>query len=142
MWPLAILVAAAVAANAIAAQAKVEAAPPTVIGPAISCVLIQNIRSTKVIDGRTIDFHMKGGKVLRNALPFNCPQLGFERAFGYATSINQLCSVDIITVIVQGSPSMLGASCGLGKFTPIAPLPRKTAGAGAAPLLTTAATHP
>jgi hypothetical protein len=46
--------------------------------------------------------------------------LGYQRAFSYATSISQLCSLDIITVFVQGNPSLQGASCGLGPFTPIA----------------------
>jgi hypothetical protein len=68
---------------------------------------------------QVIDFELVGGDVLRNELPYRCPQLGFERAFSYSTSITQLCSTDIITVIVQGGGPMRGASCGLGQFTPI-----------------------
>jgi len=66
-----------------------------------------------------IDFVLHDGSVLRNRLPYACPQLGFERAFTYSTSLSQLCSVDIITVIVQGGGPSRGASCGLGQFTPI-----------------------
>jgi hypothetical protein len=106
---------------AVPALAQPKAPPPTpiVTGPPVSCINLRNIRGTKVIDDKTIDFHMAGKKVFRNTLPNRCPQLGFERAFAYQTSISQLCSVDIITVIVQGSPSMRGATCGLGQFTPI-----------------------
>ncbi len=98
-----------------------------VIGPDVGCVNIRNIRQTKVYDDQTIDFVMNGGKVYRNNLPNSCPQLGFERAFAYQTSQSQLCNVDIITVIVQGAGARRGASCGLGKFTPIelAPKPKK-----------------
>jgi hypothetical protein len=99
--------------------AKTPPAPADVTGPAKDCVLIQNIRETRVIDDSTIDFYMRDGKVMRNALPYSCPQLGFERAFSYRTSISQLCSVDVITVLQQGGGILRGASCGLGKFTPI-----------------------
>ena len=102
-------------------SAKTPAPPPVVIGEPKSCVLLQNIRETRVVDDRTIDFIMRDRTVLRNNLPNSCPQLGFERAFSYSTSINQLCSVDIITVLQQGGGIRRGASCGLGKFTPIAP---------------------
>ena len=105
--------------------AKAPPAPVTVTGPAVNCVTIRNIRDTKVIDDRTIDFHMSGNQVFRNTLPNSCPQLGFQQAFAYRTSTSELCSVDIITVIVQGSGSMRGASCGLGKFTPISLPARK-----------------
>jgi hypothetical protein len=104
--------------------AKPTPPPPVVTGPPVSCINLRNIRSTNVIDDQTIDFHLSGNQVYRNSLPNRCPQLGFERAFAYQTSIPQLCSVDIITVIVQGSGSMRGASCGLGKFTPVSFKPK------------------
>ena len=104
--------------------AKPPLALPVAVGPAIACIPLRNIRSTSVVDDRTIDFHVSGRKVYRNTLPFRCPQLGFQQAFSYATSQSQLCSLDIITVFVQGSPGLQGASCGLGRFTPIAPVPR------------------
>lgn len=110
------------------AGAEPPATSPAVSGPPQSCVLIQNIRETRVVDDATIDFVMRNGEVLRNTLPNRCPQLGFQRAFSYRTSINQLCSVDIITVIQQvGGGLQRGPSCGLGKFTPIATPARKPA---------------
>ena len=101
------------------AFAKSPPPSPVATGPAVDCISLRTIRSTTVIDNRTIDFHVSGRKAYRNTLPFQCPQLGYNQAFGYATSQSQLCSLDIITVIVQGSPGLQGASCGLGRFTPI-----------------------
>ena len=86
-----------------------------------SCIELSRIREARVIDDRTIDFYVSNREVLRNTLPNACPQLGFEKAFTYSTSLSQLCSVDIITVIVQGGGPRTGASCGLGPFTPYTP---------------------
>jgi hypothetical protein len=109
---LLILAAAAPAAN----RRRVPEATPT--GPAVGCIQLSQIRETQVRDDRTIDFFLRGGRVYRNTLPRSCPNLGFEQRFGYATSLNQLCSVDIITVL-QLPPSPAGASCGLGRFQPV-----------------------
>ena len=58
-----------------------------------------------------------GGKIYRNALPYSCPQLGFEEKFLYKTSVGALCSVDTITVLHDGLNQ--GATCGLGQFQPV-----------------------
>ena len=119
------LIAAATLASCAGTGKSVVVPPAAVaIGPEQACVQTQSIRETRVIDDSTIDFVLNGGKVLRNHLPNSCPQLGFERAFSSKLSTNQLCSVEIITVIYQGGGPRQGASCGLGKFTPIAP-PKK-----------------
>jgi hypothetical protein len=82
-------------------------------------VTLTQIRETKVRDGQTIDFVMRGGTVYRNRLDGGtCPQLGFEKRFGYKVSGNQLCSVDRITVLTQPGVTP-GASCGLGSFQPV-----------------------
>ena len=107
------------AASACSTGSRRPVAELKAIGPARMCLQLQDIRNTRVIDDQTIDFITRSGDVYRNRLPNSCPQLGFERGFTYATSITQLCSVDIITVLVQGQPMMRGASCGLGQFTPI-----------------------
>jgi hypothetical protein len=118
-------VALGLASLVVAPATAAEPSPqPVVTGPPVSCINLRNIRGTQVIDDQTIDFHMAGNKVFRNTLPNRCAQLGFQRAFAYQTSVSQLCSVDIITVIVQGGGSMRGATCGLGKFTPMEPAPR------------------
>jgi hypothetical protein len=87
-------------------------------GKPVSCVSITQIRETRVRSDKVIDFYMAGGKIYRNELPLSCPQLGFEQRFLYRTSINQLCSVDTITVLV-GSAAQPGVSCGLGQFQPV-----------------------
>ena len=66
---------------------------------------------------------MTGGRVYRNVLPNGCPTLGSEERFAYETSIGQLCSVDIITVLRAPGLSR-GPSCGLGNFQPIDAGPR------------------
>jgi len=90
-------------------------------GDPVNCVTLSQLRETRVIDDQTIDFIMRDGTILRNTLPHRCPSLGFERAFSYSTSLNQLCNVDIITVVMQGGGPRRGASCGLGMFVPVKP---------------------
>jgi hypothetical protein len=90
------------------------------IGEPKSCITRSSIRSTHVIDDRTIDFKMNNGDIYRNNLPNKCNGLAFEEAFSYKTSTNQLCNVDIIYVLDQtaGRIGTRGA-CGLGKFQKI-----------------------
>ncbi len=121
--PLLALIALALASCA-ERRTTTAAAPPPPASPvkaaaAQSCVNLRQIRESLVRSDKLIDFVLIDGKVLRNRLSYACPQLGFERSFTYATSLNQLCSVDIITVLIQGGGPSRGASCGLGEFTPI-----------------------
>jgi hypothetical protein len=103
----------------VVALAASPPAPVTPIGEPQNCVFIANIRETRVIDNKTIDFIMRDGRVLRNTLPNSCPPLGIMKSFGYETSQSQLCNVDIITVITQGAGPVRSNKCGLGQFTPI-----------------------
>lgn len=90
------------------------------IGEPINCINSRQIRSTNVIDNKTIDFRMSGGKTYRNSLPNSCPGLKIEDAFSYRSSVNRLCSVDIIRVLESfGGQLREGAGCGLGKFQEI-----------------------
>lgn len=100
-----------------------EVPPVTPAGKPESCIPLQSIRESRVRDDQTIDFYMRGGKVYRNVLPGKCPQLGFEQRYSYATSLSELCSTDIITVLYS-SPIQRGASCGLGEFQPVTGAPR------------------
>ena len=95
---------------------QVPAAVPD--GKPESCISTNRIRASHVHGDSVIDFEMNGGKVYRNTLPYSCPSLGFEERFAYKTSINQLCSTDIITVL-QSPGISRGASCGLGMFQPV-----------------------
>ncbi len=114
---LAVAAVAVPAGNQALAKQDVPAATP--IGPAQNCVRLTDIRESRVHGDQVIDFHLIGGKVLRNTLPHRCPQLGFERSFSYETSLSKLCNVDIIHVIVAGAGPHRGASCGLGMFQPV-----------------------
>ena len=117
--PFLIVFALLATSGTVSAKRDRQAVPPaTPAGEAVSCVPLQNIRSTRVHGDQVIDFHMSGGKVYRNTLPYACSSLGFEERFSYKTSINQLCSSDIITVI-QTPVSIQGPSCGLGRFQPV-----------------------
>jgi len=92
-------------------------------GKAESCIPLHMIRESRVRSDSVIDFYTRGGKVYRNTLPHSCPQLGFEERFSYATSLSQLCSTDIITVLTSPGISR-GASCGLGQFQPVTGAPK------------------
>lgn len=80
-----------------------------------NCILVNRIRQSTVIDNKHILFRLRGGDVYLNTLPRKCSGLGFYKAFSYKTSTNELCNVDIITV-VEADGQMRGTSCGLGQF--------------------------
>ena len=102
------------------AKTKDKPDPYVPSGDPVDCINIRSIRSSSVRDDRTIDFVVNSRKIYRNTLPNSCPSLGFEKRFSYRTSISQLCSVDIITVLFNAGPGLQpGASCGLGKFQPM-----------------------
>ena len=96
------------------------APPATVKGDPVSCINRSQVRNTVVRSDRVIDFEMQGGKVYRNILNSNCPGLGMDRAITYNTSIDQLCSPQIVYVLqnIGGQPRQ-GAGCSLGKFVPV-----------------------
>ena len=111
---------AAFAGIALPALAKDAPDPYVAKGEPVDCINLRSIRSSNVRDDKTIDFIMNGSKIYRNSLPYSCPSLGFEKRFLYKTSVSQLCSVDIITVLWNNGPGLQpGAGCGLGKFQPM-----------------------
>ena len=122
--PTTIIIASALAAGSMAFAAdkasKDEPFEIKAVGEPEGCIRRSSIRSTDVIDDETIDFKMNNGDIYRNRLPNKCSGLGFEGAFSYKTSTNQLCNVDIIHVLDQtaGRLDTRGA-CGLGKFQKI-----------------------
>lgn len=110
----------ALAGLALPALAADRPDPYVPAGKPVDCIQIRSIRSTNVRDDRTIDFVTTNRKIYRNTLPYSCPSLGFEKRFSYRTSLSQLCSVDIITVLWSTGPALQpGASCGLGQFQPM-----------------------
>ncbi|MBV7265970.1 hypothetical protein [Erythrobacter ani] len=125
-YPFVIAGAAAIAACAPVEQGQradpALAGPPVkVLGEAENCIQRSQIRNTRVRSDQVIDFEMRGGRVFRSVLPRSCPRLGFEEAFTYTTSINQICNTEIIYVLEQigGGAPRRGAGCGLGEFVPV-----------------------
>lgn len=109
---------AADAARTAAAIADAPAA--TVKGAGERCIPRSQIRQTIVRSDMVIDFEMQGGKVYRNTLRSRCPSLAFDRAITYETSIDQLCSQQIVYSLqnIAGVPKR-GAGCALGEFVPV-----------------------
>lgn len=117
-----ILLPAALALAALAAPGAARdrnAVPEAVAdGKPQSCIPITGIRESLVRNDRVIDFRVGGDRYYRVTLDQPCPGLASERRFAYATSLSQLCSADIITVL-YATPPMRGASCGLSQFQPV-----------------------
>lgn len=87
---------------------------------ATHCVRIQSIDEIDIVNSGTLIFRMRGDEVYRNDLPHECPGLRQGDTLMYRSSVGQLCSVDIITVLEDwGFGFSPGASCGLGMFEPI-----------------------
>jgi len=80
------------------------------------CLDMDHIDHTAVIDGRTILFYVKGGRVWKNTLPNECPSLNFERAFSQEITTGQVCSNKQMIRVLR-----TGVRCSLGAFTPYAP---------------------
>lgn len=119
LLPLALLAIAVAVAGPSVARDRNEVPAATSIGPAVTCIPLRSIRDSQVRNDQVIDFMTSGRKGYRVTLDQPCPSLGFERAFAYKTSLSQLCSQDIITVLRQAGGLTQGASCGLSPFQPI-----------------------
>ncbi len=94
--------------------ALTSAAPASPAATTRDCVTTHALRSTAVLDDKTILFQLRDGSVWKNTLDFSCPALGFTEAFSYEINGSQLCDLDTIKVFEPYGPQ--GASCGLGKF--------------------------
>ncbi|WP_174291787.1 hypothetical protein [Sphingomonas bacterium] len=116
--------AATATAAGLSSRDRVPEAVPS--GPAVHCIPLTSIRETQVRDDRTIDFitRARSPGAYRVTLPYACPELGFERRFAYETSLSELCSTDIITVLHE-APLTRGASCGLASFQPVTLAPHR-----------------
>ncbi len=114
------LVIAATAGSALARSDRNSIPVAQEIGKPVSCLQLSSIRETRVRSDSVIDFRTNGNKWYRNTLPNSCPSLGFEERYSHETSLNQICSVDIIHVLHDyGGRLQNGAGCGLGKFQPV-----------------------
>jgi hypothetical protein len=95
---------------------KIPDATPA--GKPVSCLSLTQIRETHVRSDRVIDFVVGGRKVYRNTLPHDCPGLGFEGRYIHRASMNEICSLDTITVLRTDFRDQ-GPTCGLGEFQPV-----------------------
>jgi hypothetical protein len=90
------------------------------VGAPVNCIPLNQIRETRVRDDWTIDFVASGNRVWRNALTSRCPGLRADNAITYETSLNQLCSVDIVYRLQTfGGAPQRGPACSLGQFVPV-----------------------
>ncbi len=81
------------------------------------CISVTRLRSTHVLDDRTLLFYMRGGDIYLNVLRYECRGLKIQNRFSYKVIANRLCSVDTITVLESfGTGLSSGISCGLGQF--------------------------
>lgn len=84
------------------------------------CVSLARIDRTRIVNDQTILFYMLGPDVYVNYLPRRCNGLKRTDAFSYATSLSQLCHLDVIRGLRNlGGELMPTVACGLGKFVPI-----------------------
>lgn len=115
-----IAVACAPVETATDANPAAGAPAVAVLGEGQRCIMRDQVRQTAVRNDRVIDFEMQSGKVYRSTLNQRCPGLGFNRAITYDTSINQLCTQQIVYALqnVGGVPRR-GAGCSLGEFVPV-----------------------
>ena len=84
------------------------------------CVRVDDVDDIDIVDAGTLIFRMRGGEVYRNDLPHECPGMRSNDTLMYRSSVGQLCSIDIVTVLEDwGFGFAPGVSCGLGMFHPI-----------------------
>ena len=117
------LLMAALVVPAGAGAAEGQGKPAAPAPKTVQCVPLRMIRQTRILDDKTILFEMRSGEIWRNELPYDCHGLKREDRFGYKTSMDQLCSTDLITVL----PTMgiAGPTCGLGEFVLYTPEKQK-----------------
>lgn len=104
-----------------AAQVKAEAEITKILagrvaGKPVSCVSLNQLGPSQTVD-RTAIIYGQGRTLYLNRLPNGCPGLTRFTFPVVKTSLSQLCSSDIITLVDQGS-HMTAGSCGLGEFVP------------------------
>lgn len=93
-------------------------------GEMMNCVSLPLIKQSRILDNKTILLESTGHTAYLNELPFECPQLKMMDAYAHKTSINSMCSMDLITVIDTTVDQRLG-SCPLGKFERLTEKPQK-----------------
>jgi hypothetical protein len=98
-------------------QAREDALALDSLTESRACVSTVRIRSTDIIDDRTIVFRMNNSEIYLNRLRNRCSGLRMAGSFSYEVRSTQLCDLDIIRVLDYiGGELRPGVGCGLGKF--------------------------
>lgn len=85
----------------------------------VNCVNLRQVERIAIMDDQHILFHLRGGESYVNHLPGRCPGLRGHDTIMYRTTLNQLCHLDMFTILRNiGGGFMPGATCTLGKFHP------------------------
>jgi len=88
-----------------------------VAGAPVDCITLRDIRSSRIIDRTAIVYEMNGGRVYVNHPESGASSLDSNDILVTDTHSPQLCSIDIVRLIDNGSHFPSG-SIGLGKFVP------------------------
>lgn len=87
------------------------------------CISMGRVRTTTVVDERSILFYLRGGRIYLNILDRTCLGLHRNGTFTYSVQSGaryvRLCDSDTITVLESAGR---GFNCGLGEFHPVSEL--------------------
>ena len=87
------------------------------------CINTNGLRSTRIVDDKTVLFYMRGGAIYQNLLADECRNLKRSGQFAYELRSSRLCSSDLITVLERFGPSLRrGITCRIDEFIPISKL--------------------
>ncbi|HLT89322.1 MAG TPA: DUF6491 family protein [Woeseiaceae bacterium] len=119
MRPILMMALAALLASACATVDRhAEAEGPLPEG-VVNCVNLRQVDRIQIMDEQHILFRLHGGKMYTNHLLSRCPGLRRDDTIMYRTTLNQLCHLDMFTILRNiGGGFMPGATCAFGRFHP------------------------
>jgi hypothetical protein len=84
-----------------------------------NCLHLSTVDRIEILDEQHIVFFMYDGRIYNNHLSRKCPGLRRNDSIMYRTTLNQLCNIDMFTILENiGGGFMPGANCSFGKFYP------------------------
>ena len=86
-------------------------------GKPVSCIRLHDVRSSRVLDGTAIVYEGLGGRLYVNRPKSGADTLRRDDILLTKTSTDELCNVDIVRLLDQGSRFEHGF-VGLGEFVP------------------------
>lgn len=90
------------------------------VDQSVPCINKTRIQNVDIVDNKNIVFQTGINDYYLNTLPYACNGLKLNDSFMFRTSLNELCTVDVITVLDDIGPEFqTGPSCGLGRFEPV-----------------------